>query len=149
MRKKTLYAVAGVVVVAAGIQLVPVERTNPPADPTGSFEAVAAPAPEVAALVGKACKDCHSNETVWPGYSRIAPASWLVARDVQQGRARLNLSEWRLLSPEMSRLRIQAMCEEARDGEMPPLQYRLIHSDARLSEAEVSTLCAAVAAERR
>ena len=141
MRRKVLYPIVAILVVGIGIQLIPVNRTNPPVDPAATFDAIVNPAPEVAALLKKACKDCHSNETVWPIYGRIAPASWLVAWDVNHGRARLNLSEWRLLSPDMSRMRMLAMCVEVKSGEMPPFQYRLIHTEARLSDEEVSMLC--------
>ena len=63
------------------IQLVPVNRTNPPVQ--GDFRGSA----EVVSILRRACYDCHSNETVWPWYSRVAPLSWVIAHDVNEGRA--------------------------------------------------------------
>jgi hypothetical protein len=135
-------ALAGLVVIGGGIQFIQPPRTNPPAEPGASFEAVAKPAPAAAAVVRRACTDCHSHETAWPWYSKISPISWLVAKDVREGRARLNLSAWNLYGPEMSALRVGEMCEKARKGEMPLWQYRLLHPRAKLTAADISALCA-------
>ncbi len=135
-----IIVVAGAVILV-GIQFVRPERTNPTSDPSASFEAVARPARQTASVVQRACQDCHSNATAWPWYSNLAPASWLVVSDVKEGRARLNLSEWNRLSPEMSQIRLRKMCEEASAGEMPPLQYTLIHRGAKLGPQDVSDLC--------
>jgi hypothetical protein len=145
LRKMAKYGVAGVVVLLLAVQFVQPDRTNPPANPDASFAAVAKPAPEVAAILQRACANCHSNETTWPWYSRVAPASWLVASDVKEGRAHMNLSEWNFLSPEASRLKLKAACKEVKDGEMPLWQYRLIHSEARLTPADVEQICSASA----
>src|SRR5512137_3175038 len=75
-------------VVLAALQLVPVTRTNPPVT-----AAVPAP-PEVAAILRRACFDCHSHETVWPLQAYLAPFSWLVAHDVKEGREELDFSAW-------------------------------------------------------
>ena len=111
------------------IQAVPYghDTSNPPVKVTPTW-----PSAEVEGLAVSACADCHSNATRWPAYARIAPGSWLIRRDVDEGRSRLDWSE---------------PCGELEDlrsiitsGEMPPLQYRLIHTDARLSAAERRTL---------
>lgn len=86
-------------------------------------------------LVAKACFDCHSNQTDWPWYSFIAPASWLVQRDVDRGRNKLNFSEWDRPQEEA-----HEAAETVREGEMPPWQYRLLHSSAGLSSAEREAL---------
>ncbi len=143
MKKKLEYAAVALAALWVAAQFVRPERNNPPADPAASFEAVTAAAPQVRAVLERACADCHSNHTVWPWYSKVAPVSWLVAQDVKEGRARLNFSEWNRLAPEMSALRRKAMCKEVREGDMPPLQYRLIHTGARLSAADVGLLCSA------
>lgn len=144
MSGKTLRTAAlAVVAVAVGIQFIQPDRTNPPSDPAASFEAVAKPSPQAAALVRRACYNCHSNQTVWPWYARVAPMSWLVAGDVRDGRAHLNLSEWNRLSPEMSRIKMGAMCEEMRKGEMPLWQYLLLHPEAKLSREDIAAFCAA------
>ena len=137
--KRILLALAAI---AVGIQFAQPDRTNPPSDPAGSFEAVVRPSPRAAAIIQRACQDCHSNQTVWPWYSRVAPMSWLVADDVKEGRAKLNLSEWNRLSPEMSQRRMLAICKEVKEGEMPLWQYRAIHADSKLTASDVSALCA-------
>jgi hypothetical protein len=72
----------------------------------------------------------------------VAPASWLVADDVKDGRVHLNFSEWNRLSPELSRRRMGAICKEVKEGEMPLWQYRLLHSESKLTSSDVSALCA-------
>jgi hypothetical protein len=140
-RKILKYGVIVLVLVFIGIQFIQPERTNPPVDPASTFEAVAKPGPEVASLVRRACYDCHSHETVWPWYAYVAPVSWLVADDVRVARRKLNFSQWNLLGPEMSRTRLKDACEEVKEGGMPLRNYLLMHPQARLTAADVKTLC--------
>jgi len=117
------------------IQFVPVERTNPPA----RGETPSAP-PEVASVLRKACFDCHSNETRWPWYSRVAPVSWLVADDVREGRKHLNFSEWSLLDRSSREGALREIHEMVEEGEMPLAIYRLAHPEARLTDEEKAAL---------
>jgi len=143
LSKKIKYAVLAVVVALIAIQFIQPDRTNPPADPAASFAAVAKPAPELATLMKNACGDCHSNETTWPWYSRIAPVSWLVSGDVKEGRAHMNLSEWNFLSPDASAIKLREACQEVKEGGMPLWQYRLMHPEARLTQQDIDRICAA------
>jgi len=143
MRKKYRYLLFAAVVFLIAAQFVRPDRTNPPINPATTFEAVANPAPELAAMLHRTCYDCHSSGTIWPWYSRIAPASWLVADDVKEGRAHLNFSEWGLLSPEMAHDKLQAACREVKAGDMPLWQYRLIHWNSTPTGQEIAALCAA------
>lgn len=77
------------------------------------------------------CADCHSNQTVWPWYSNIAPVSWLITRDVQEGRAVFNVSEWGRPENEGD-----DSAETVQEGTMPPWFYMPLHPDARLSPGE-------------
>jgi hypothetical protein len=124
-----------------GIQFVPVHRTNPPFDPTQTVERVAAVPPEVKAIFDRSCKDCHSNETRWPAYGYIAPMSWLLVGDVEEGREGLNLSEWGAYDPDSQRDVLVEICRQVRRGVMPPRQYTLIHSSAKLTARDVEILC--------
>jgi hypothetical protein len=128
-------ALAGIVVVVAliAIQFIPVETTNPP------VESDIPTSPAVKAVLRRACYDCHSNETVWPWYSRAAPISWLLARDVQEGRAELNFSTWNQYSTQQQVKKLKESWKEVSEGEMPPWFYLPVHRDARLS-AEDQTL---------
>jgi hypothetical protein len=120
---------AGVAAAVAliAMQFVPVETGNPPV--TGE---VPAP-PAVQAILRRACYDCHSNETVWPWYGRIAPVSWLLARDVREGRAELNFSTWDRYDTRQQVKKLRESWEEIAEGEMPPWFYLPAHRDARLS----------------
>jgi len=116
------------------IQLVPVSRTNPPVQ--GEFRG----STEVVSVLRRACYDCHSNETVWPWYSRVAPLSWVIARDVNVGRAELNFSTWNQLSIDKQAKAMKESWKEVAEGEMPTWYYVLLHPEARLSANDQSVL---------
>ncbi len=86
------------------------------------------------------CADCHSNETRWPIYVRLAPGSWLIERDIVEARKRMNLSLWDQMPADTQEQVIGQIIHEAKAGEMPPLQYRLLHSRSELTTQEVATL---------
>jgi Haem-binding domain len=114
-------------VLGVAIQFIPVETTNPPVErdiPTS---------PAVKAVLRRACYDCHSNETGWPWYSQIAPISWLLARDVQEGRAELNFSTWNQYSTQQHVKKLQESWKEVSEWEMPPWYYLPAHREAQLS----------------
>ncbi len=129
------------IVVLAVLQFFGPETANPPEDPTATIEAVAQPPKAVSAIIDRACRDCHTNRTAWPWYSRVAPASFLVAQDVQKGRAHLNFSEWRGLPPEITALKLSEACTEVKRGNMPLWYYVPAHPDTKLSADDVKTLC--------
>ena len=119
------------------IQLVPYGRNhvNPPTVSEPSWDSAA-----TRALAKQACFDCHSNETEWPAYARIAPVSWLIQRDVVEGRAVLNFSEWQRPQEKST-----DTAEELLEGEMPPAMYRLMHAHARLNDADRDRLARGLA----
>jgi cytochrome c len=86
------------------------------------------------------CADCHSNETRWPVYARLAPGSWLIERDIVEARKEMNLSNWEQLPADTQDVLIGKIIHEAKSGDMPPAQYRLLHWGAKLTPAEVATL---------
>jgi cytochrome c len=97
------------------------------------------PADAKAVLVAK-CADCHSSETRWPVYSRVAPGSWLMERDIVEARKHLDLSHWEQLPPEKQEVLAAKIIHEAKSGDMPPVQYLALHWGANLSQADVHTL---------
>lgn len=127
-------ALVALVLLFGVAQLVPVSRTNPPVE-----QEVDAP-PEVHAILERSCYDCHSHETRWPWYSRVAPVSWLVAHDVDEGREHLNFSTWGRYDAEERAENLEEIAEVLDEGEMPPWFYLPMHSDARLSEADLETM---------
>ena len=118
------------------IQLVPYGRdhTNPPVTQAAVFKSATA-----RQLVADSCNDCHSNLTTWPWYTNVAPASWLVMNDVEEGRSTMNLSTWDEPQPELDEV-----VEAVESGEMPPLKYKVApnHANARLSDEEKAALIA-------
>ncbi len=128
-RGKVALSVVGAAVLFVLIQFIPVDKTNPPVLTEPSWDS-----PQTRELAQRACFDCHSNETVWPWYAKIAPSSWLLYRDVQGGRDRLNFSEWN------SRTRMGEVAEVIDGGEMPPWYYVIMHPDAKLTAAEKQQL---------
>lgn len=123
-------ALLGLVVLLGVIQFIPVDRSNPPVTAE-----ISAP-PEVRSVLVRSCYDCHSNQSVWPWYSRVAPVSWLIARDVHKGRDELNFSTWDQYSPAKQAKLLKECTEEINEGEMPMWFYVLLHPEARLSEAD-------------
>jgi heme-binding protein len=117
------------------IQLIPIWllQTNP----TGQAEPLW-DSSRTRALAQRSCFDCHSNATVWPLYSRIAPVSWLVTRDVLGGRQALNFSQWRAGS--RSGEGGGDVSEVIQSGSMPPTEYLWLHPRAALSDAEKQAL---------
>ncbi len=124
----------GILVIFVGIQFVRVDRSNPAVEAE-----VAAPA-NVRAILRRACYDCHSNETVWPWYSQVAPFSWLVARDVRKGRQKLNFSTWNRIPTQKQVKKLKESWKEVAGGKMPPWFYLGIHRDATLSAEDRATL---------
>ncbi len=133
----------GVVVVLVGIQLVPVERSNPPAD-----GALPLPAGEVGQILKGACMDCHSHETVWPWYAGVAPVKFLVAKHVNDGRRHLNFSTWGAQDLERQEHKLEEIVEVVKSGEMPEGSYTWMHPEARLTDAQRYALTAWAEAER-
>jgi len=97
------------------------------------------PAPAKAVLVAK-CADCHSSETRWPAYARVAPGSWLIERDIVEGRKHMDLSRWAELPPEKQEVLEAKIVQEAKSGDMPLPQYLAIHWSAKLSKGDVQAL---------
>lgn len=135
MRKKiTLFLLLTAIAVFVVLQLVPYGRdhTNPPIVAEPKWDS-----PATRALAKRACFDCHSSETVWPWYANIAPASWLVYRDVVGARAEFSFSDWNIKPA-----RLRRIVSVLNAGEMPPKQYLLLHPEARLTADEKAKLLA-------
>ena len=140
MRKVVKWSLVVLGVPLLLIQLVRPERANPQFDPAWSIESRTHMPAEVAAIIDRSCKDCHSNETRWPWYSNLAPVSWLVADDVKAGRRQLNFSEWARYSQDEADARLTYIAFAARERTMPKPSYLRLHPSARLSDEEIETL---------
>ncbi len=132
---RIFFSLLGILVVGfLLIQWVPYGRnhTDPPVVQEPAWDN-----PTTKDLVTRACYDCHSNETKWPWYTNVAPASWLVQFDVDRGRQRLNFSEWQTSN---NNTRTADRLARSLQDEMPPIQYLIIHADARLTATEKQQL---------
>jgi Haem-binding domain len=97
---------------------------------------------EPAQLLVRACGNCHSNHTDWPWYSRVAPVSWWVARDVREVRNKLNFSEWETYSTWQKRDKLESTCGLISTGRMPPRMYTAMHPEAKLTDENKKAVCA-------
>jgi len=131
-KRNVLRAGAGVLGILVLIQLVPYghDHSNPPVTGTPRWDSAT-----TEELFNDACGACHSNLTKWPWDSSVAPASWLIQMDVDEGREVLNVSEWDQPQGEAGEA-----AEATLEGEMPPWQYKLLHPGARLSDSEKQEL---------
>ena len=143
MSRRLKQAAVVLVVAFAAAQLVRPERANPVTDPTRTIQARVGTAGGLGAVLDRACRDCHSNSTVWPWYARVAPLSWVMARAVAEGRSAVNFSEWGRYSTEQQRTLLTVSCDDASTGRMPGRPWTLLHPDARLSPPDIETICAA------
>ena len=133
---RAILSCLAITVVAWGIgQLIPVAHTNPPVQTAIQWDS-----PQTQTLAKRDCMDCHSNETVWPAYSYIAPGSWLTVLHVNDGRGELNFSELNNLPAFRKANLAESVAEEIRSGAMPPKDYLYIHADAKLTDAEKTQL---------
>ncbi|HEY1374048.1 MAG TPA: heme-binding domain-containing protein [Candidatus Binatia bacterium] len=123
---------AGVVLAAAvaAIQVVPVERSNPPVESD-----IAAP-DDVKKILRRSCYDCHSNETRWPWYARVAPVSWLISSDVSEGRREVNFSVWSQFTGGRRARKFKEIVEQIEGNKMPQWYYLLLHSEAKLAPGD-------------
>ncbi len=124
------------------IQVIPYGRDH---DNPRTVQEIKWDTPETRSLASSACMDCHSNLTAWPWYTNLAPISWLTSRDVEDGRAELNFSEWQ----RAQEVDLDDVIEAIREKDMPPLHYRAIHNGARLSDTERQQLEAGIVASWR
>ena len=123
----------GGVVIAVLIQFIPYGKTytNPPiiGEPTWD-------SPQTKELFDKACSNCHSNQTTYPWYSKVAPISWLVASDVEEGREHFNVSAWGAQKKNKG----DEAAKELKGGDMPPWFYLPTHPEAKLTEVQTQEL---------
>lgn len=131
----------GLIAVLALLQFFQPERGNAPIDPElDMLEVIAAQEP-MANLIRSACYDCHSNQTVYPWYSRISPFSWYLNKHIVKGKEDLNFSDYSLLDKADKIGAFADFCDALDAGTMPLQSYMLIHKDARLTLAERESLC--------
>ncbi len=129
--KKILIAL---IIILIGIQFIPVERTNPPI--TSDISAT----DNISTILRTSCYDCHSNETVWPWYSKIAPVSFLIIGDVNEGRKHLNFSEWDKYETDKREKILEEIVEEIEKENMPLPIYTFTHPNSKLDDHRIKLI---------
>ncbi len=123
--------------------------TNPPIVESKTLESELNVPQQVAMILERSCRDCHTNKTVYPWYANIQPVGWYLTNHVQEGRRELNFSEWGSFSNQKKRRKLKEICEQVESREMPLPSYLLIHREAILSDNDVKILCQWAEAEIR
>jgi hypothetical protein len=127
--KGTKMIVIAIVTILFLAQFIRIDRSNPPVR-SDLEDGATKP------ILHRACYNCHSNETMWPWYSSVAPVSWLLGSDVSEGRSHLNFSEWGTYDSGTRSHKLRNIAEEVQSGDMPPWYYSIVHRDSRLSPSE-------------
>ena len=143
---KTAFVVLALVFI--GSQTIRPAKTNPAVDQSKTLQSHALMSAEVAAVLQRGCGDCHSNETVWPWYSDVAPVSWFVIDHVNHGRRHLNFSDWTRYDHQQADDLLGSIEKTVRGGAMPLTSYTLLHPEARLTQGEREMIIAWAQAER-
>jgi hypothetical protein len=123
------------------IQFFRPDFTNPPVNQAETLQAAVGVPENVQAILTRSCADCHSHETRYPWYSKIQPSAWFLEDHIREGRREMNFSIWKTYEPNRQRRKLSEMCEEVKAGLMPLPSYLWIHRAAKLSDAEIKTLC--------
>ncbi len=142
MRNKWKGGIGVAVVILVLVQLIRPAHSNPPITAGETIQARLPIDPVVDSMLIRSCNDCHSNLTVWPWYTNVAPASWLIVSDVRRGRAELNFSEWGTYSIKKQQELLKETCEEASERKMPVAAYTLLHPPAKFTDADIAAVCA-------
>ena len=133
----------GVAVVILGIiQLIRPAHSNLPITAGETIHARLPVDSVVDAALIRSCNDCHSNLTVWPWYTNVAPASWLIVSDVRRGRGELNFSEWGTYTLNKQQKLLKETCAEVSERKMPAAAYTLLHPSAKFTDADIAAVCA-------
>lgn len=142
MRNKWKWGIGVAVAIFVIIQLIRPAHSNPPIAARETIQARLPVDPAVNAMLIRSCNDCHSNLTVWPWYTNVAPASWLIVSDVRRGRADLNFSEWGTYPIKKQQELLKETCAEASERKMPVAAYTLLHPSATFTDADIAAVCA-------
>ena len=129
------------VVILLAAQLIPVDRSNPAVDPSKTIYAFTPMPAGVRSVFQGSCANCHSNETRWPWYSHVAPFSWVIAHDVHEGRHNLNFSQWGIYPLKRRQNKLESICDQIMNGDMPESKYAFVHRDAKLTQEQKEAVC--------
>ncbi|MFT5878108.1 MAG: hypothetical protein ACJA2N_000093 [Salibacteraceae bacterium] len=132
--------IIGFVLVFGLLQFFTVNHENPEIMAGADFIELTNTPTEVSEILVTSCYDCHSNQTVYPWYSSIAPVSWWINDHVEEARDELNFSEWGSFTSKRKTKKLKEIIEEVEEGEMPLSNYTLMHSSTKLNETQKEQL---------
>ncbi len=140
MKKILLYILLGIAMVFVIIQFIPNDLPVNNSDLSNDMVQIDIVPNDISAILHTSCYDCHSNQTVYPWYSKVAPVSWLIAKDTREGRDEMNFSEWGTLKKRKKIKFLKKIAEEVAEKKMPLNIYTVIHKDAKLTDNEINSL---------
>lgn len=129
-----------VIVILVLMQFKRIDKTNPAYNEAEDFITITQPPAEIATLIKAACYDCHSHQAKYPWYSNVAPVSWMVAHHIEEGRQHLNFSTWATYPEKKADHKLEECVEEIEEGNMPMKPYVIMHSEAKMTDAQKSAL---------
>lgn len=127
--KKTILII---VALFLALQFIPTAQENPQSDPVLALK----PPEDVDVVMKKACYNCHTNNTQWPTYSKIAPISFMITSNVKKARQAINFSEYESIANEIKIKRLQRGMQLVKSSLMSPSSYKLMHGEAELNSEE-------------
>ncbi|HSZ72165.1 MAG TPA: heme-binding domain-containing protein [Cytophagaceae bacterium] len=134
--------IIGIILLLVAIQVIRIDKTNPPVDKSKDFITLTHPSEEIRAMLVTSCYDCHSHETTYPWYSNVAPASWFLKNHINDGRKHLNFSTWSDYSEKKQQHKLEECIDEVKEGEMPLTPYTWTHQHAALTPNQQEKLAA-------
>ncbi len=137
MKKKIIY---GIVILLVIIQFIPINHSVPEQITADHFYEATQPSPSVKATMDAACMDCHSFNTTYPWYSRVAPLSWWIQDHINEGREHLNFAVWNTYSDKKKDHKLEELIEEVKEHEMPLDSYTWMHDEAKLTDEQRNEL---------
>ncbi len=141
MKKALKIALLVFAIVFVGIQFFQIDKTNPEIVKAETLESLVNVPSDVSIILGKACNDCHTNKTRYPWYSYVQPSGWFLKDHVEHGKEHFNMSKFATYDANKQAKRLEEMCEEVTEGNMPLPSYTWIHREAVLTETEKKALC--------
>jgi len=141
MRRGVKLAGIGLAAGLLVIQFIQPEKNMRPVDPAEDLLMLTSPPEQLAELIKSSCYDCHSNQTVYPWYSKVAPVSWYLQKHITKGKEELNLSEYGSMEKADKIKMLVDFCEVVEAGTMPLVSFTLIHKAAKLSLEDKEEIC--------
>ncbi len=132
--------ILGIGIVLIGIQFIRIDKSIPSTEVENNIIEYLNISNEVATILKTSCYDCHSNETVYPWYSNVAPVSWWVQSHIDHAREEMNFSEWGTYSEKRVKRKLEEIIEELYEGEMPLKSYLIVHRNSKLEDHQMQTL---------